>query len=90
MEPATGKIVWEYLRSPRRDLSRMGGALSTAGNLVFAGDVNDFVAFDAASGEQLWRTGLGGQIDAPPVTYAVGGVQIVIIAAGHSLFAFRL
>jgi alcohol dehydrogenase (cytochrome c) len=90
LDPATGKIVWEYLRSPRRDRSRMGGALSTAGNLVFAGDINDFVAFHAASGEELWRTGLGGQIHAPPVTYAVGGVQIVIIAAGHSLFAFRL
>lgn len=89
LNPVTGKRVWQYLRAPRRNLAAICGVLATAGNVVFAGDGDDFVAFNARSGKELWRTRLGGNIHAAPVTFAVDGVQMVAIPAGNALFVFR-
>ena len=63
-----------------------GGPLSTAGGLLFIGATTDsyFRAFDAASGEELWRTQLPYTGNATPITYRAtqGGRQFVLIAAG--------
>ena len=63
-----------------------GGPLSTAGDLLFIGATTDsyFRAFDAASGEELWRTQLPYTGNATPITYRAtqGGRQFVLIAAG--------
>jgi len=75
----TGKIAWQYT-APQ---PLIGGALATAGNLVFMGEGNGwFEAFDATTGKQLWRFNLGAGVNAPPITYEVGGVQYVAVAAG--------
>ena len=48
----TGAIDWQY----KSDRPMYGGALATAGGLVFTGEMNgDFDAFDAKSGEKLWH-----------------------------------
>lgn len=75
----TGKIAWTAMtRDPL-----IGGALATAGNLVFMGEGNgDFDAFDATSGRKLWRYNLGAGVNAPPVSYEVNGEQYVAVAAG--------
>lgn len=74
-----GKIAWQY-RSP---LFMQGGVLATASNLIFAGEENgDFDAFDAKTGEKLWNFYLGVGVMAPPVTYRVGDVQYIAVAAG--------
>jgi alcohol dehydrogenase (cytochrome c) len=91
LRPMTGEVAWEYWRKePRNDIGRIGGVLSIAGNVVFVGDVNDFVALDATDGTELWRTNLGGEINASPVGFAVNGQQHVAIPAGNTLYAFRL
>ena len=60
-----------------------GGALSTAGDLVFQGDaLGEFAAYDARTGAKLWSVATGTGILAPPVTYEVGGEQYVAIEVG--------
>ncbi len=78
---ATGRIAWEHrLPEPVE-----GGALATAGGLVFVGQGSGALdAFDARSGNLLWRFDTGAGIAAPPITFAVGGVQYVVVAAGGS------
>jgi alcohol dehydrogenase (cytochrome c) len=75
----TGKIAWQYL-APQ---PLVGGALATAGNLVFMGEGNGwFDAFNATNGQRLWRYNLGAGVNAPPVTYTVNGTQYIAVAAG--------
>lgn len=75
----SGKIAWHY-DAPQ---PLIGGALATAGNLVFMGEGNGyFDAFDAKAGKRLWRFNLGAGVNAPPVTYSVNGEQYVAVAAG--------
>ncbi|WP_414729621.1 pyrroloquinoline quinone-dependent dehydrogenase [Zhongshania aliphaticivorans] len=67
----------------------LGGALMTAGNLVFIGATMDrrFRAFSAASGEILWQHTLPVDATASPMTYQRGGRQYVVIAAGgHHMY----
>jgi glucose dehydrogenase len=42
----------------------------------------DFDAFDATTGKKLWSYHLGAGVNAPPVTYQVGGQQYIAVAAG--------
>jgi alcohol dehydrogenase (cytochrome c) len=75
----TGKIAWQY--NTKQPL--IGGALATAGNLVFMGEGNGYLdAFNAATGAKLWQFNLGAGVNAPPVTYSIDGVQYVAVAAG--------
>jgi glucose dehydrogenase len=41
-----------------------------------------FDAFNAKSGERVWRYNLGAGVNAPPITYQVNGEQYVAVAAG--------
>ena len=60
-----------------------GGVLSTAAGLVFQGTVGgDLVAYDAATGKDLWRRNVKGGIMAPPVTYQIDGEQYLTVASG--------
>lgn len=61
-----------------------GGTITTAGGLVFIGGSKDakFHAFDSATGKTLWEHPLPAGGYATPSTYAVGGRQFVVIAAG--------
>jgi quinoprotein glucose dehydrogenase len=61
-----------------------GGPIVTSGGLVFIGATKDekFRAFDKKSGQVLWETSLPAGGYATPSTYAVGGKQYVVIAAG--------
>jgi alcohol dehydrogenase (cytochrome c) len=79
LDVETGKIAWQY-KAPQ---PLIGGVLATAGNVVFMGEGNGwFDAFDAKSGERVWRYNLGAGVNAPPVTYRVNGEQYVAVAAG--------
>ena len=61
--------------------------VTTAGGLVFVGDVDRyFRAFDVATGEVLWETRLGHAAHGYPITYAAGGKQYVAVPTGLGLF----
>ena len=60
-----------------------GGTLSSAGNLVFQGNAREnFVAYAADTGRQLWSFPAQTGIIAAPMTYAIEGEQYVAILAG--------
>jgi quinoprotein glucose dehydrogenase len=61
-----------------------GGPIVTAGGLVFIAATQDakFRAFDKDTGKLLWETALPAAGYATPSTYAAGGKQYVVIAAG--------
>jgi alcohol dehydrogenase (cytochrome c) len=83
----TGERKWEFKMN---DVT-YAGVLSTASDLVFSGGREGyFYALNARTGELLWRTALGGQVNSAPMSYMVEGKQYVAIAAGTSLFAFRV
>jgi len=64
----------------------LGGAIVTAGGLVFIAGTNDsrFRAFDSSDGRLLWETRLEASGHATPATFLAkpGGKQYVVIAAG--------
>jgi alcohol dehydrogenase (cytochrome c) len=87
LDPFTGEEKWafKYFSAPN------GGALSTAGGVVFAGDSDgNFIALDARTGQDLWHRQLGAAIYSSAVTYQQDGRQFVIIPAGSALFAFAI
>src|SRR5579859_3828324 len=87
LDALTGEQKWEF-RVPTPPWS---GVLSTAGGLVFSGDMEgNFFALDAAAGKLLWRLQTGGAIWAAPITYMSEGKQYVAIAAGSSILVFGL
>lgn len=86
-DPFSGQKKWrfKYFSSPN------GGALSTAGGLVFAGDSDgNFIALDARTGNDFWHIQLGAAIYSTAVTYLLDGRQYVVIPAGAGLFAFAM
>jgi PQQ-dependent dehydrogenase (methanol/ethanol family) len=78
-DPVAQKEVWSVpMPGPWN-----GGLLSTAGGLVFGGGADGiFGAYDASTGQQLWKIDLHTGILAPPVTYTVDGEQYVALLAG--------
>ena len=93
----TGKIAWQA----KTEQPMIGGALATAGNLVFAGEGNGwFKAYDAMNGKMLWKYQCGAGVNAPAVSYTVKGKQYIAVAAGgntqldfkrgNSVFVFAL
>ena len=90
MNMSRNKIVWRHRYTKpayhQVDASCEGGALATAGGLVFTGlpegMYHGMVAYNAATGKQLWRFHTAAGIEAPPMTYSVGGKQYVAVFAG--------
>ncbi len=59
------------------------GTLTTAGNLVFQGRTDgNLVAYDASTGQELWKFATGLGISAPPITYTVDGKQFLSLLVG--------
>ncbi|MEX2167277.1 MAG: PQQ-binding-like beta-propeller repeat protein [Methyloceanibacter sp.] len=78
----TGKIKWQK-KTPQ---PMMGGALATAGGLVFTGEGDGwFRAYDAANGDVLWSFFAGAGVNAPPASYNVDGKQYIVVGAGGNV-----
>ena len=91
----SGKTAWqiplgEYPELAAKGLKNTGsenygGAVVTAGGLLFIGATNYdkvFRALDKTTGKVLWQTTLPAAGNATPATYEVNGRQYVVIAAG--------
>ena len=86
-DPQTLDMKWEYRMT---DIT-WGGTLATAGDVVFSGGREGyFLALDAKTGQLLWKSSVGGQINAGAMSYAVNGKQYVSIAAGSAVFTYAL
>ena len=75
----TGKMLWKQrFHSPA-----FGGALATAGGVVFVGQMEgELDAFDEMTGKKLWSAKTPSGITAPPMTYSVDGRQYVSVEVG--------
>jgi alcohol dehydrogenase (cytochrome c) len=84
----TGNIRWSH---KWEGAGIRSGVLSTAGNLVFAGDpANNLVALNATSGEPLWHANLANALSNGPISYELDGTQYLVVAAGDTLFGFAM
>ena len=91
---ATNKTAWQIHFAPpaptdantQTDSVCSGGTLTTAGGLVVAalpeGVEYGIAAFDAWTGTELWRFPTDAGIEAPPMTFGVGGTQYLAVYAG--------
>ncbi len=78
-DPVNQKEVWRVERAGQAN----GGALATAGGLVFQGTGSgEFTALDAATGQQLWSAPTQTGVVAAPMSYAIDGEQYVAIMVG--------
>jgi quinoprotein glucose dehydrogenase len=85
----SGKKVWDvplgsFLPGMNTGTITLGGPLATAGGVVFTAAAMDnyLRAFDAETGEELWKFELPAGGQATPMTYSVKGKQYLVIAAG--------
>ena len=75
----SGKVAWKF----KAPYPVMSGVTSTAGGLVFLGDMGGTLyAFGASDGKVLWSNALGGAVGGGVITYADGGKQRVAAAIG--------
>jgi quinoprotein glucose dehydrogenase len=96
---ATGKTLWDVPLGtseglekigipplpPDTGMANLGGAITTAGGLVFIGATLDAYlrAFDVETGNELWKFKLPAAGKATPMTYlGKDGRQYVVISAG--------
>jgi quinohemoprotein ethanol dehydrogenase len=80
IDPLTGKTKWAV---PTQGWQDRGGVLSTAGGLIFQGNLaGQLNIYDAATGAKLKSIDTGSSIIAAPMTYRVNGVQYVAVMAG--------
>ncbi len=78
-DPIAKKIVWQ-VETP--GVSN-GGALATAGDLIFQGLADGtFHAYSAKDGKDLWSYFAGVAATGVPITYSVNGKQYVTVTAG--------
>ena len=80
-DPVKQQKVW----GNKDELLFMGGMLSTAGGLVFHGDLKGrFKALDAKTGRTLWQFQTGSGVSAAPMTYELGGKQYLAVVSGRT------
>jgi alcohol dehydrogenase (cytochrome c) len=79
VDPTTGELK----AALKLTYPNYSGALATAGNLVFIGNVDGtFSAHDAKTLQELWSFNVGTGINAPPISYAVNGKQYIAVLVG--------
>jgi len=79
----TGEVIW------RHEVQGSAGLLSTASGLLFSGDGQNLVAYEAKTGKPLWHSRIGATGNAPE-TYLLDGKQYVLATGGDELYAFVL
>nr|WP_198351001.1 methanol/ethanol family PQQ-dependent dehydrogenase [Sphingomonas formosensis] len=79
VDPATGKIMWTY----KNKAPLWGGVLTTGGGLVFTGTPEGYLkAFDAKTGQELWKFNTGSGVVGSPVTWEQDGEQYIAVMSG--------
>lgn len=78
-DPVTQEEVWRA----DHGMPWNGGTLATGGGLVFQGTFDGrFLAYDAATGKELWQFAAQTGVMAGPVSYQVDGRQYIAVMAG--------
>jgi len=78
-DPATGRQVWSWDGS----YPIAASILATAGNIVVSGEPNGHIdAWNATTGELLWRFQSGSGIHSSPIAYSVAGKEYIAVPSG--------
>ncbi|MBL7738023.1 MAG: PQQ-binding-like beta-propeller repeat protein [Chitinophagaceae bacterium] len=79
IDASTGKIKWQYAsKTPM-----VAPATTTSGGLVLTGDnAGDFLVFNAANGQLLYRFTTGGALAGGIVTYEINNKQYIAVTSG--------
>ena len=78
-DPVKQEMAWSFEHGGPWN----GGVLSTAGNLVFQGAADaHFAAYDARTGDPLWRFFTQTGIVAAPISFELNGTQYISVATG--------
>ncbi|SFF80667.1 PQQ-dependent methanol/ethanol family dehydrogenase [Neptunomonas qingdaonensis] len=79
VDPKTGKVVWDY-----KNYSPLwGGTMVTKGNLVFMGTPEGYLkAFNATTGEEMYKFNTGSGIVGTPITWDMDGEQYLSVVSG--------
>jgi PQQ-dependent dehydrogenase (methanol/ethanol family) len=79
-DPVSQKQAWGI----KEDLPYLGGAMTTAGGLVFYGNPHGILkALDAKTGKVLWEFNAGSGINQSPITYMVESRQFIAVVTGR-------
>jgi alcohol dehydrogenase (cytochrome c) len=80
IDPATGKVKWQYTsHSPM-----LAGVTPTASGVAFTGDMGgNILVFDSATGKVLFKKLTQGSIAGSVITYAVNGKQYLAATSGN-------
>lgn len=79
IDPKTGKVVWDY----KNFAPLWGGTMVTKGNLVFMGTPEGYLkAFNAKTGEEVYKFNTGSGIVGTPITWDMDGEQYVSVVSG--------
>ena len=79
IDVATGQVRWRY----RDDSGLFSGTLSTAGGLVFSGNLaGEMFALNAETGERIWSFRAGSGIRSQPIAFELDGEPYLAIASG--------
>ena len=91
LDAATGRRKWKYI-APATGPTNLNysGLLSTKSGLLFGASGGILFALDADTGRELWRLPLGGSSRSSPISIAIGGQQVIAVAAGRALFVLGL
>lgn len=78
-DPVAQKEVWRHEHGG----SWNGGTLSTESGIIFQGNRNEeFAAYDAMTGDVLWKTNTQTGIVAAPMSFEFDGEQYIAVVAG--------
>ncbi|WBO21317.1 glucose/quinate/shikimate family membrane-bound PQQ-dependent dehydrogenase [Sphingomonas abietis] len=100
----THKVLWKHKVGTTRDSSpvpiglkigvpMLGGPMVTAGGVAFlTATIDDYIrAFDVTTGKMIWQARLPAGGQSTPMSYAEGGRQYVVTAAGgHGSFGTKM
>lgn len=86
----TGEKVWTHTFDSTT--TNWGQMMTTKGNLVFSGGTTDryFRAYDAQSGDELWKFRTNSGVYGMPTTFMVDGVQYIAVQSGYGVDGVRM
>jgi quinohemoprotein ethanol dehydrogenase len=80
-DPIANKPVWRVIQKSFTN----SGLLATAGGIVVQGTEDGFIQFrDSSTGKLLREIAVGTGIVAPPISYALDGVQYIAVGVGFN------